>query len=427
MEESMTDVNTKLKELIKTELNNRKESNKGPFSHSVGWPLYDEQELYAALDSLLDLSLSQGPRVKQFENAYKEYLGLSEQSTAVAVNSGSSANLVVFTALLDSGQLQQGDEVLVPAATFATVSSILYQVGLTPVYVDSEMDTWNMDPMSISKAISAKTKAIMVVHNLGIPAKMDEIMQISKENNLIVVEDCCEAHGSFYRGRQVGSIGHFATLSFFVAHNITTGEGGMVFIKDGGLDNKVRSVREFGRSIQPTQRFKIIENLGEYDTKYLFETLGFNVRMTDFAAAMGLVQLQKLESLNVKRRENARRLTQIINGYPDYLSTLTIPDDIVPGYYGFPIYLTPNCDISRNELCRKLEASGIETRPNMGGCLPDQPGFHGRKHRISGDLKNARLIRDNSFFIGVHSELTADNFACFEQTIKNIFSSIKVN
>ena len=418
----MSNNESKLKELISSELASRNQNSSPPFAHSVGWPLYDEKEIYAALDSLLDLSLSQGPRVRAFEEAYKEYLKLPEGSGAVAVNSGSSANLLVFAALIDSGALKKGDEVIVPAATFATVTSVLYQVGLVPVYIDSEMDTWNMDPSELGLALSDKTKAIMVVHNLGIPAKMDEIMKIADENDLIVVEDCCEAHGAYYKGNQVGSIGHMAALSFFVAHNITTGEGGMIFFKDPSLNNKVRSVREFGRSIDSQERFKEYSQMGEYDTKYIFETLGYNVRMTDFAAAMGIVQLSKLEDLNKIRRVNAKRFTSILEKYSEYLSTITITDDMVPGYYGFPIFLNTNNKISRNELCRKLETFGIETRPNMGGCLPDQPGFIDQDHRIYGNLKNARSIKDNAFFIGVHSGLTDANFENFENALDKILS-----
>lgn len=414
-------IQNKLKDLIREELGFRKIKSIPPFEHTVGWPLYDENELFAALDSLLDLSLSQGPRVRAFEKAYREYLNMPKGSGSIAVNSGSSANLVCFAALIDSGKLQVGDEVVVPSATFATVSSILYQLGLIPVYIDSEMDTWNMNPSALNDAISEKTKAIMVVHNLGIPAKMNEIMEIATSNNLIVVEDCCEAHGTFYKGKQVGSIGHMSTLSFFVAHNITTGEGGMVLYKDGMLDKKMRSVREFGRSIDSDQRFKNYSKLGDYDTKYVFETLGYNVRMTDFAAAMGLVQLEKLENLNKVRRANALKLTKIINKYSDFLSTLIIEDDVIPGYYGFPIYLKPNSHISRNDLCKKLESFSIETRPNMGGCLPDQPGFINRQHRIHGSLENARLIRDNAFFIGVHSGLNEDNFNNLINALDSIF------
>ena len=414
-----------LKNLIADEFKERKQTATHPFKHTVGWPLYDENELYAALDSLLDLSLSQGPRVRAFENAYKNYLDLPAGSGALAVNSGSSANLVIFASLIDAGKLEVGDEVIVPAATFATVSSVLYQVGLVPVYIDSELDTWNMDPVQLSDAISVKTKAIMVVHNLGIPAKMDEIMNVAELNDLIVVEDCCEAHGSYYKGRQVGSIGHMAALSFFVAHNITTGEGGMIFYKDKLLDKKIRSVREFGRSINAEKRYETYAEIGEYDTRYIFETLGYNVRMTDFAAAMGLVQLGKLEALNEIRRENAKKLTEIINKHDTYLSTLDIQEDVIPGYYGFPIYLAPNSAMTRNQFCAKLEEFSIETRPNMGGCLPDQPGFVGRNHRVHGDLKNARLIRDNALFIGVHSELSEENFHNFGNALEVIFSGIK--
>ncbi|MEO1944994.1 MAG: aminotransferase class I/II-fold pyridoxal phosphate-dependent enzyme [Candidatus Thioglobus sp.] len=418
----ITDIQKNLKQLISEELSLRQQNSVHPFEHTVGWPQYDENELYAALDSLLDLSLSQGPRVRAFESAYSDYLDLPEGSGALAVNSGSSANLVTFAALIDMGRLEVGDEVLVAAATFATVSSVLYQVGLVPVYIDSEMDTWNMDPDELKIAVSPKTKAIMVVHNLGIPAKMDEIMAVAEVNGLIVIEDCCEAHGSYYKGRQVGSIGDMATLSFFVAHNITTGEGGMIFYKDKLLGNKLRSVREFGRSINAEQRYQRYPEIGEYDTRYIFETLGYNVRMTDFAAAMGLVQLGKLENLNKIRRQNAKRLTGIIGKYSEYLSTQEIQPDVVPGYYGFPIYLKPNNDITRNEFCAHLEKFKIETRPNMGGCLPDQPGFIGRNHRVHGDLTNARLIRDNALFVGVHSGLTSKNFDNFVAALDEVFS-----
>jgi len=417
----MNKLSAEITNLIKKEFDHRKLNAENAFSHTVGWPLYDEQELCAALDSLLDLSLSQGPRVRKFEDAYKDYLKLPEGSSAMAVNSGSSANLLIFASLIDAGILKQGDEVIVPAATFATVSSVLYQVGLVPVYIDSEMDTWNMDPKELESGITENTKAVMVVHNLGIPAKMDEIMKISRDNNLIVVEDCCEAHGAYYKGKQVGSIGDMAALSFFVAHNITTGEGGMIFVKDPSLNKTVRSVREFGRSIDSDSRYKTYDEMGEYDTRYIFERLGYNVRMTDFAAAMGIVQLEKLEDLNKQRRKNASRMTSIISKHSEYLETIKINDDMTPGYYGFPIFLKPNTKITRNTLCSRLESYGIETRPNMGGCLPDQPGFLNQKHRVHGDLSNSRSIKENAFFIGVHSELTEDNFINFEKALDKIF------
>lgn len=418
----MIENNDAINDLVSAEFKKRASARAKEFKHTVGWPVFDEKEIIAALDSLLDLNLSQGKKVSEFEKKYSDYLGLPDGSGGIAVNSGSSANLICFASLIQAGLLSHGDEVIVPAATFATVSSPLYQLGLVPVYVDSDLDTFNLDPTQIALGLSPKTKAIFVVHNLGFPAEMDQIMQIAKANDLLVIEDCCEAHGGFYKGKQLGSIGHMATLSFFVAHNITTGEGGMVFYKDAELEKIIRGKREFGRSINPSQRYEKHEKLGEYDTRYVFESLGYNVRMTDFVAAIGIVQLDKLEKLNSIRRENAQRFIEILRPYSEFINSLTVSDDSMPGYYGFPILMTPSCQISRNDFCRKLEEYNIETRPNMGGCLPDQPGFKNEQHRIVGDLSNARFIRDNALFIGVHSELTEAHFSNFSNALKSIFT-----
>ncbi len=414
----------KMKEMIRMEFARRRnlERNSAPLHMGVGFPVYDENELYGALDSLLDLRLSQGERVQRFEREYSSYLGL-DNGCGIAVNSGSSANLLVLSAMVQAGLIKRGEEVIVPAATFATVSSPLYQLGLVPVYVDSESSSWNMDPAEVEKAISPKSKVIMVVHNLGFPAQMDELLKIAKSFNLLVLEDCCEAHGAVYRGRRVGSIGDFSTLSFFVAHNITTGEGGMVFAQKKDHENLLRSLREFGRMIGASSRYKKIEGLGDYDTRYIFERLGFNIRMTDFVAAMGRVQLKKLESLNKIRRANAAKLRELVGRYGKFLSTLEVEEGSFSAYYGFPIILNSEADFSRNEICQHFEANGIETRPNMGGCLPDQPGFASQNHRVVGALPVARNIRDRALFVGVHSGLTSEHFDLFEQTLSTFFKN----
>lgn len=408
-------------EAITTEFKNR--ASKREVGHTVGWPVYSEREILAALDCMLDLRLSQGSVVKAFEAEYAEYLGVTTENGggAIACNSGSSANLLVYSALKECGRLKEGDEVIVPAATFATVSSVLYQLGLTPVYVDSETNTWNLDPSEVEKAITDKTKAIMIVHNLGFPAMMDELLEIAGRHNLIVIEDCCEAHGAYYKGKQVGSFGDLASLSFFVAHNITTGEGGMVFYRDKTFNKILRQQREFGRMIDAPIRYDARGDLGEYDTRYIFESLGYNVRMTDILAAIGRVQLEKLDGLNRQRRENAERLTNILSKYGTFVETLTPMENCLPGYYGFPVCVAEGSELSRNEICKQLESKGIETRPNMGGCLPDQPGFIGQKHRVVGDLPVARLIRDRAFFIGVHSGLEPRHFEQFESALSDIF------
>lgn len=415
---------SEIKNLLKDEFREREMVRQKGCQYSVGWPVFDEKEIYAALDALLELRLSQGASVREFETTYADYLGLPAGSFAVAVNSGSSANLIAFASLIEQGMLMKGDEVAVPASTFATVSTILYQLGLKPLYVDSELQTLNMCPGALERSITKDTKAVMVVHNLGFPANIDELMRISREHNLLFLEDCCEAHGALYKGKQIGSFGDLSTLSFFVAHNITTGEGGMVFAKNPALENTIRSMREFGRVVNAVDRFKQFDSLGEYDTRYVFEHIGFNVRMTDIAAAIGLVQLNKLDQINEIRRANAALLSGILSKYEGSISSLKPAVNSVPAYYGFPILVAPDSRVSRNEICRVLESSGIETRPNMGGCLPDQPAFRGLDHRLGDDLPNSRYIRDHVFFIGVHSALADKHFSLLEECLDNIFQGI---
>src|SRR3989344_4517032 len=211
---------------------------------NIGWPVFDEKEVLQALDSLLNVRISQGPKVKQFEEDAARYVGTRY---AVACNSGSSANLLALSALVATGKVKRGSEVIIPATTFATVASPIIQVGLVPVYVDVDPASWNIDPKEIEKAIGPKTKVIMPVHTFGNPAAMPEIMRIARKNKLLVLEDCCEAHGASVGKKKVGSFGDLATLSFFVAHNITTGEGGMVFTDSKEMMELVQSLREFGR------------------------------------------------------------------------------------------------------------------------------------------------------------------------------------
>ena len=206
---------------------------------TVGFPVYDEKEVIAALDCLLNLRLSQGPIVKKFENEAAEYMGIPH---AVAVNSGTSANMLALASLMNLGMINPGDEVIVPAATFSSVVSPIYQLGLVPVYVDVGETDWFMSIDEVSKAISSKTKVIMPVYNLGFPGEIEKIVDIADNKNIKILEDCCEAHGGERKGVKLGAYGDLSALSFFVAHNITTGEGGMVFSSDEEIDNKLREL-----------------------------------------------------------------------------------------------------------------------------------------------------------------------------------------
>ena len=224
------------------------------------------------------------------------YLNCNSDSYALAVNSGSSANLVLFATLLAAGKLSIGDKVLVPSSTFATVASPLYQLGLVPVYVDVNITSFCMSSMHLNDAISEfpDIKACMIVHNLGFCEDIDKISDICNEKNILLIEDCCEAHGGIYKNKKLGTYGHYSTWSFFVAHNITTGEGGMIISNQNDYEDIMRSIREFGRRTTAIERYEepSTGKLGEYDTRYIFDRVGYNVRMSDYAASMGSVLLQ---------------------------------------------------------------------------------------------------------------------------------------
>ena len=239
-----------IKDNIKLEFELRSSNNEKFVG--VGYPCFDENELYSAIDCLLDLRISQGSRTNLFENEFSNYIGTKY---GVATNSGSSANLLALSTLIEAGDIQVGDEVIVPAATFATVSAPIYQLGLIPVYVDVNVETLCIDTSLITSAISDKTKLIMPVPTLGFLPNMNSIMNIAKENKLFILEDCCEAHGSEFEGKKVGSFGDLSTFSFFVAHNITTGEGGMIMSSNEKYEQILRSKREFGRIQSNQERY----------------------------------------------------------------------------------------------------------------------------------------------------------------------------
>lgn len=370
----------------------------------VGWPIFNEQEVFGVVDCLLDGRLSQGERTKAFEQEFAKYVGTEH---GIAVNSGSSANLVALNLLMELGELERGDEVIIPSATFATVASPIIQLGLVPVYVDIDPETYNISTAEIRKAISPKTKLIMPVHSLGLPADMPEIQRIAAEHKLRILEDCCEAHGASINGKRVGSFGDIATYSFFVAHNMTTGEGGMIMTNDAKLMAMARSLREFGRLDPSAGRFDFSDDkLKNYDKRYVFTRLGFNVRMTDMAAAFGRVQLRKLDQFNDLRRKTVAYYNSALRPYERWVQLPKEPKGYFHTYYGYPLVIRPDAGFHRLELVQFLEQQGVETRPFMGGSLADQPGFRRDPRRIVGDLPVSTWLRDNAFFIGCHPAIT---------------------
>ncbi|TSC87211.1 MAG: Glutamine--scyllo-inositol transaminase [Parcubacteria group bacterium Gr01-1014_8] len=408
MKKTKNNSRTKLNALVKTIMQEKKHDNvPAPGIVTISWPVFDHKEITNALQSLIDLRISQGPKVRQFEDACAKYVGVKY---AVAVNSGSSANLLALSALVASGIVPKGSEVILPATTFATVASPIIQVGLIPVYVDIDPTSWNIDPKGVEKAISPKTRVIMPVHTFGNPADMGAIMSIAKKHDLLVLEDCCEAHGAAIGGKKVGSFGDIATLSFFVAHNITTGEGGMIFTNDESMRDLLQSLREFGRlppSIANANRFTYKDKvLSGFDARYIFTRIGYNVRMTDIAASLGIEQIKKLDALNAKRIATIQIYNNKFQKYEQFLELPKVAKGAFHSYYGYPFVVKKTAPFSRLEFVQCLESKGIETRPFFGGCLPDQPAFRDEPQRIVGELPVARTIRDQSVFIGCHPALT---------------------
>lgn len=415
-----------IKEYFKDQKNDTFEA--GETKINVGFPCYDSNEVISALDSLLDLNISQGKKVKEFEKSYSEYVGMDY---GVAVNSGSSANLLALTSLVMSGILPKGSEVIVPAATFTTVISPIIQAGLKPVFVDVEMDTYNVSSKSIEAAITDSTGLIMVVHSLGNPANMGEIMAISEKHNIPVFEDCCEAHGAAIDGKRVGSFGIISAWSFFVAHNMTTGEGGMVNTRDPKLYYILRSIREFGRLLdvdKSMERFGYSdEYLKDYDERYVFENIGYNVRMTDIAASLGIEQLKKLDDYNNTRARVAQDYTKGLAHHSEYLRMPNIPEGYFHSFYGFTILVNDGAPFTRKEIITYMESKNIETRAFMGGNLSIQPAYRELGIRIAGDLTNTNKLSDDAFFIGCHPFLNDDAINYVIRTIDEFIASLDGN
>ena len=376
---------------------------------SVGYPCYSDEELRGAIGTLLDLRLSQGPKVKEFERLYSEYIGTK---FGVACNSGSSANLLALSVLLKSGKVKAGSEVILPATTFATVVMPIVQLGLVPRFVDVDMDTYNINLLEMEMAINNNTGLIMPVPTLACPIDMRSVMDVANYHNLPVLEDCCEAHGASWDGKKMGSYGTLSTFSFFVAHNITTGEGGMVMTNDEELYSLLQSMREFGRLKEydksKSRFYYSNDELQDFDERYAFELVGYNLRMTDVYASLGIPQVKKLDDLNRQRNEIANFYTEHLRQHSYYLELPVIPEKGEHTFYGYIMTIKEGTGLDRKTIVNYLEDNGIDTRAVMGGNLSKQPFMKGQKFEVQGDLKNANYITDNSFFIGSHPHINQE-------------------
>lgn len=390
----------------------------------IGGGFYGHEEVNEVVKCYLNGSLSIQKPVMEFEDKFSNYIGTKY---GIATNSGTSANILALNALLDAGCLELGDEVALPATTFISVATPILQLGLIPVYVDVEVDTLNLDLDEFEKLLNdndRNIKCAMIVHTLGNPVDMNRVNRIIGNKDILVIEDCCEAHGAECDGKKIGSYGIMSTWSFYVAHHMTTGEGGMVLTDSKELDIILKELREFGRDKEYSgERYGMtIGNLKNFDERYTFHRIGWNFRMADAPASFGIQQLAKLDDMNQIRLKHANYLIKNLSQFSEHLQIPTENTEYsVNTFYSFPIILKKNTKIQRKNFTQYLESNGIETRAIMCGTLPDQPSLCNEIGIEYGELTQSRYIRDNGFFIGCHPCLEEDDLKHVVKTITNYF------
>jgi CDP-6-deoxy-D-xylo-4-hexulose-3-dehydrase len=382
----------------------------------VSGKVLDADDYAALVDASLDGWLTAGRFTEEFERQLAKFVGAR---SALFVNSGSSANLVALSGLtspkLGERALKPGDEVLTLAMGFPTTVNPIIQNNLKPVVVDVELGTYDAKAGMLAEAISPKTKAIMMAHTLGNPFDLDTVQKLCKDNNLWLIEDSCDALGSTYNGQRTGSFGDTATLSFYPAHHITTGEGGAVFVKSPLVKKQVESFRDWGRDCycvtghDDTCQKRFGWTLGDlpegYDHKYTYSHIGYNLKATDMQAALGLTQLSKADQFIEARKQNFNYLLNQLKDVSGLIMPVATPNSD-PSWFGFPITLDPTLPVNREELLRFLDSKKIGTRLMFAGNILKQPAYKNVDFRVVGDLTNTDIVMTRTFWIGVYPGLS---------------------
>ena len=378
--------------------------------------VFDDDELACLVEAGLDFWLTSGRFADRFEHDFARFCGIRY---AMLVNSGSSANLAALSCLtspkLGERQLRPGDEVITLATGFPTTVNPVVQNQLVPVFVDVDLSTYNLDVTQLEAAYSERTRAIMVAHTLGNPFDLDAVTSFAKRRNLWLIEDCCDAVGATYKGKTVGTFGDLSTVSFYPAHHITMGEGGCVLTDNTILKTLVESFRDWGRDCwcdpgkEDTCGKRFGWQIGDlpegYDHKYIYTHIGYNLKLTDMQAAVGVAQLQKLPAFIAARRQNFADLYEGLKDLEEFFVLPKATEGSEPSWFGFPLAIRKGAPFTRRGVTQQLEARRISTRLLFGGNLVRQPAYLNVPHRTVGKLPNADFVMENVFWIGVYPGL----------------------
>ena len=388
----------------------------------VSGKVFGAEEMRLLLDSALDFWLTTGRYAERFEREFARWCGVRD---CILVNSGSSANLLAVSALtspkLGARRLRPGDEVITVAAGFPTTVNPILQNGLVPVFVDVTVPSYNVDVTQLEAAFSTRTRAIILAHTLGNPFDLEAVTGFARRHDLWLIEDCCDAIGSKYAGKPVGTFGDLATASFYPAHHITMGEGGAVLTNRPLLRSIVESFRDWGRDCwcapgcDNTCAKRFDWQLGElpcgYDHKYTYSHIGYNLKLTDMQAAVGVAQLAKLPAFVEARKRHFRALHEGLREFEEFFILPEATPAAEPSWFGFPIAVRPTAPFSRNQVVGLLESRRIATRLLFGGNLTRQPAYREAEYRVAGPLTNSDFVMNQVFWIGLFPGITSDMIA----------------
>ncbi len=412
----------------------RREFVPGETPVPVSGRVFDASDIQSLVDSSLDFWLTTGRFADRFEHEFAKFCGVRD---ARLVNSGSSANLIAMSVLtsptLGDRQLRPGDEVITVAAGFPTTVNPIIQNRLVPVFVDVKLGTYNVDPSQLEAALSERTRAIILAHTLGNPFDLAAVTAFAQRHNLWLIEDCCDAVGARYGDRPVGTFGDLATVSFYPAHHITMGEGGCVLSQNPALTKLVESFRDWGRDCwcppgkANTCGKRFNQQLGSlpfgYDHKYTYSHIGYNMKVTDMQAAVGVSQLAKLPAFIEARKRNFDILRQGLNDLADFFILPEATHDSEPSWFGFPLAVRPESGLTRTQLIRHLDSKKIDTRLLFAGNIVRQPAYADVEHRVVGNLQNTDYVMENVLWVGVYPGLSD---AMLEYVMENLRAATRL-